>query len=335
MKELVLHIGSTKTGSSAIQHFMWDNRRAIESLGILYPEVGIAGVAHHILGAAVHPSAWRMHGAEFAKRDRPQYFNELVEGIGKAGEASSASRLLVSTEYLWGQFNETVFASMESLFRSFHVRLICYIRRQDGWLESTYAQSIKSGETRTFREWLLRYLDQGLGFCHYDRILRQWERYLPPDRIHVRLYEPDDNFTDSITDFLEFLGIRGQASLKVPSGDSNPSPTPIETEVIRLVNLSDLSPEQKQKLRHTLLRSSEKKHRYDSFHYLSADETIQLLKRYETGNAAVAKKYLKIESGSPFKRPLPNPGEWQSWEGPTADEAVSRIVRGIAGLIPA
>jgi len=334
MKELVLHVGATKTGSSAIQHFLLQNRAALEPLGVLYPDVGIAGNAHHIIAAAIHPSAWRMHQDAFAGKDRPAYFLQLVEQFKQAADESSAARAVMSSEYLWGQFHDAFYTPLQALAAAFEVRLLCYVRRQDDWLESTYAQSVKSGEGRSFREWLLRHLDQGPGFCHYDRILRQWERVVPAERIHVRVYDASNGVTDSVADLLDFLGIADRGTLALAAGSSNPSPLPHDTEMIRLINRSGLSEARKQNLRRVLLMGSAKKPPHAAFHYLSADETIQLLRRYEAGNAAVAKRYMGRADGQLFGRALPAPGEWPAWQGPSADECMARMLDLISHLLP-
>ena len=40
-KKLYLHIGMGKTGTTALQHFFWDNRDILAAKGICYPKVGI------------------------------------------------------------------------------------------------------------------------------------------------------------------------------------------------------------------------------------------------------------------------------------------------------
>lgn len=322
MKDLILHIGATKTGSSAIQRFLWENRSTLEAFGICYPDVGIASSAHHLLAAAIHPSAWKMHAGAFAGKDRGTYFRELVYRLQQIAATTPANTIFVSSEYLWGRFGQLFFSEIEILFRTFNVRLLCYIRRQDEWLESTYVQSVKSGDGRTFSEWLLANLDREAGFCHYDAILGQWEQIIPTERIHVRLYEPFKENYDSVSDVLDYLAIADRQAFIFSSEKANPSPMALDTEIIRLINRSNLPADKKLKLRNAVLRISKKKEPNARFSYLSADETIQLLKRYEAGNTTIAKKYFNSPSGQLFTRPLPKPGEWDAWRAPIIDESI-------------
>lgn len=334
MKELILHIGSTKTGSSAIQDFLWTNREALEAHGVLYPNIGIAGSAHHLLAAAIHPSAWHMHAADFAEKDRLACFNEFTRQVREEAEKSPANKVFLSSEYLWGRFDQTFFSRIQTLRESFEMRLLCYLRPQDDWLESTYVQCVKSGEGRTFREWLLANLDRPGAFCHYDAILQQWEQVFPPERIHVRPYEAAEGTTDSVDEVVDFLEISKPHAMVPLTRSSNPSPIPRDTEIIRLINRSALSPAKKEKARKNLLRNSKKKDPHTRFHYLSADETIELFKRYQRGNDAVAQKYSKSHAGPLFKRPPPKPAEWPAWREPTIDECMPSIVKLISELVP-
>ncbi len=47
--ELILHIGYSKTGTSAIQDFLYRNRKMLlRRYGILYPDIYIFDKAHHL-----------------------------------------------------------------------------------------------------------------------------------------------------------------------------------------------------------------------------------------------------------------------------------------------
>ena len=52
-KKLYLHIGMGKTGTTALQHFFWENRKALAAHDICYPELGVQSSAHHLLSPHV------------------------------------------------------------------------------------------------------------------------------------------------------------------------------------------------------------------------------------------------------------------------------------------
>ena len=59
--KITVHIGSTKTGSSALQMHLYSARSALEDVGVCYPDMGVKSNAHHVLFASAHPGAWGMH----------------------------------------------------------------------------------------------------------------------------------------------------------------------------------------------------------------------------------------------------------------------------------
>ena len=47
MKQLYIHIGTGKTGTSAIQEFLYNNRKELLSDGVRYVDAGIVKNNHH------------------------------------------------------------------------------------------------------------------------------------------------------------------------------------------------------------------------------------------------------------------------------------------------
>jgi len=82
--KITVHIGSTKTGSSALQMHLAQAREGLREFGVLYPEFGTKSNAHHVLFAAAHPGAWGMHKDVLAvnEDDRFAYF-VLVGNIAR------------------------------------------------------------------------------------------------------------------------------------------------------------------------------------------------------------------------------------------------------------
>src|SRR5687768_11764911 len=76
MKTIFLHIGSTKTGTTALQSFFSLNEARLKTAGIGYPRTGRSGVAHHKLAEVIL-------GRKTARR--PVY-RELREEIEAAPE---------------------------------------------------------------------------------------------------------------------------------------------------------------------------------------------------------------------------------------------------------
>jgi len=59
MRTLWFHIGTPKTGTSALQLFFNMNREKLLALGVTYPDFGLVGNCHHRLGASFYPPEHR------------------------------------------------------------------------------------------------------------------------------------------------------------------------------------------------------------------------------------------------------------------------------------
>lgn len=147
-----LHIGSTKTGSSALQHILYANRAALEEAGVLYPDIGIVSNAHHALLGSIHPGAWALH------KDRYdiEKFDYFRRGVGQAIEqalAKDCKHLVLSSEYFWGHFGPNVYATVREALSGCSVRVFCCLRDVRHWRESSYPQALKNGEMRDYKVW--------------------------------------------------------------------------------------------------------------------------------------------------------------------------------------
>jgi hypothetical protein len=137
MKKLILHIGTHKTGTSAIQVWLEQNRERL-----------------------------RTHGYWYGSTDRPpkpeipahtSLFWSLIEdnldfGAERAAiladfEASDCDTLILSNEGL-SQATFRKFEVLREFAETFEITVICFLRRQDYFLEAWWNQRCKQGEER-------------------------------------------------------------------------------------------------------------------------------------------------------------------------------------------
>ena len=193
--KITVHIGSTKTGSSALQMHLYSARSALEDVGVCYPDMGVKSNAHHVLFASAHPGAWGMHRDVLsAKEDeRFQYFVKTFSSILDYAERKNIGHLVLSSEYWWTLLPPRFHELVKLQFIEHDVRLVTCVRRQDRWLEASYLQDVKSGEDKPFDAWLAaRIGDQSMGGANYLKILNHWTETLLPVETVVIPYEFED-----------------------------------------------------------------------------------------------------------------------------------------------
>ena len=110
--KIVLHIGRHKTGSTAIQNFLFENRQVLlNRFGVLYPETGLIMGAHHLAAWSLQEPLTSPWALSIGFHEQAE---ELFPGIFQEAKTAGASTLLLSSE---------AFLSISSLDR-----LACLLR---------------------------------------------------------------------------------------------------------------------------------------------------------------------------------------------------------------
>jgi hypothetical protein len=140
LDEIIIHIGTEKTGTTAIQEFLRDNRRRLAKRGLLYPKsLGRAfGSQVELLGVA-HKSPWRH---DFGKvlgigcaADQHQFEQNLIDVMRRElAHRGRVNRILFSSEHFHSRPLEIErIRYLKDFLSPFtrRFRIIVYFRRQD------------------------------------------------------------------------------------------------------------------------------------------------------------------------------------------------------------
>lgn len=191
---LIVHIGTFKTGTTAIQRLLSDNRQFVESSqGILYPRTAeIPAGGHHNLVYELTGS-WK-HKPSLGG------FSQLKEEF----RGSSATSLVISAENLssYALANEKVAPAFADLANELDCKLkvICYVRPQWEYIDSYYSQGVKSGYTTcSFGSFVQSALSEDI--YDYEKVVEPWERLQAS--VSVRPYMG----RRTVADFIEQAGI--------------------------------------------------------------------------------------------------------------------------------
>lgn len=307
--KVLLHIGQSKTGTSAIQAFLTLNRLSLQEAGVLYPAVKVGGM-HIDLGAhnAVADSLVGM--SRFPHLNADQYFSQFF----KEAQRIDAKLLILSAEHFFGgEPRIWAVASDEEYFRLYRqklerlatylkghdVSLLVYLRPQLDWLASAACHTVRIDRLisdcsiyqndRQFFELMKPLL-------RYSALLDIWADVVQPSTFMVVPYTKNTLYEgSSISDFLHRTGLE-KMHFPFASADIqvNKSLTREYLEVKKILNLSPRSKNAERVIIRCLERLSEKSlesTRYGFSEDIRRDlesfivpENARLNERYRTGN---------------------------------------------------
>lgn len=286
----IIHIGAPKTGSTAIQRFLDENRERLAALGVLYPDVSLRGYGHHdlafLLGGG-YP-AWA------TPQDLP--LSELGEALRNAVKMAGTQTVLLSSEnfYLY-----PAPSALCGLLRSAgmsaedRISIICYLRRQDEAHVSWYNQTVKAqGNHADFTSSMRR--DHAL--WDYAERLKPWQAEFGTQAIMLRDYGAT-TADDVRTDFLAAIGL-SQASFDLPPIRPNGRINRDLLDFQRLINRLPLKVAQKRRYHKQLIALTEAtgdSGLFDDMPFLSPSAQAALLESYGASNTLVARTFLNRE----------------------------------------
>ena len=199
MKRLLLHIGTGKTGTSSIQNFLYENRsRLADDFGVYYPEFGLSATNH--FGEIIHA---HYPVVNWITRRRLKKLRAVVKELKSAGCELS----ILSCENFYHHFGKEDMDYVAEIFSDFKIEIVCYVRRQDLYMESAWKQQVKVGTLKgMFADFLQRHINAGyLGEVHanYYRMLKIWAAVFGLDAIHLKVFDKSEWINgDLIDDFL-------------------------------------------------------------------------------------------------------------------------------------
>ena len=238
---VVVHFGSSKTGSTYIQNFMEANKATLLSRGIWFPEIGLFTQT-----ARPHKQAGHVGFIREAIDGRPTFREYLEEGLRVFSSLNSAvgqiHTIVLSSEAFYLNRNSVHIARYLSGFR---IKAVGYFRRQDDWANSQYAEFVAGGAVGrialTFDEWIKEAKTrQRLNYFSY---LELWADVIGRNNITARVYDRA-NFVDGdiVNDFFATIG---QSSIlkdldSLPANLSNRFPFSAgQVEYLRIMNKRD------------------------------------------------------------------------------------------------
>lgn len=304
MRTLYVHIGTPKTATTSIQMFCVENQKVLNKqsysyplLDFVYPHVAHRRNGHFLVGWVYKPG-----GQEDVEKEQ-----ELWEkGLAMIHqEFEKYGNVILSDENIWHSSNGRKFPFWAKLMQDakehdYQVKVIVYIRRQDGLANSWLSQQVKEGwNTNATIKWDSFQRKTRKVVFNYYLLLEKIAEVTGRENIIVRIFDRKKFKGKDHTifsDFLEAIGVDYTDDFKITEEEANRSLTGNSQEILRIVNT--VLPDD-DKVR-TLVRQAAQdcenyKDPQNNFVMFSEEEFNKFMGRYEKWNEAIAKDYLHQE----------------------------------------
>ena len=207
-KTLVLHIGTHKTGTKALQAMLILNQQVLARQGIIVPNTGRFHESEDYDTPGHHALAW-----ELAK---PQPQQLLARTIDELVTASARTAVISSEEFHPLHHHVEMMSSLREAFAEAGYRtvVVIYLRAQARYAESIFQQHVRDGRNPSFANFIGEILahgrmevDNARFEFEYSHLLEALSISFGAENIVVRPYLPDRGPEHLHQDFLRVVGM--------------------------------------------------------------------------------------------------------------------------------
>ena len=304
--ELVFHIGMAKTGSTAIQRFLYENGNALKQYGWSYPNLKNELPNIEQCRFLKEKNGDLFHIYNYALVN-PKVFNKNWDILWKQVLKHLENwNVIISSEDLFNYSADFWERVREKYDR---IKAVVYLRRQDRFIESSWNELIKDTNCldKTFYEYVNDSTEMRQLNLEYKERLDEISSIIGKDNLIVRVYERKQFCGRKHTlesDFLSAIGIEPNWDDFIPCNTENLRLQGNYIEIKRLCNpLISMS-----KCTETNLAmyvdfgrvSGHFEGAGQGIGYFTSSERKKVLERFSLGNEETARKYLHREDGVLF-----------------------------------
>jgi hypothetical protein len=310
MNQLYIHVGTPKTGSSAIQAFLSLNNELLKKEGIIYPFLQDFSQPFQTSSG---------NGRLLCEHFKFKRENDI---IGVINDNLKEYNTLFSTEIIFSLIKNRDEDFIKFIKKS-NAKIIVYVRRFDEFIESSYIQSVKNNGCNIRISDYTEIEDPTISIINIIPILGK-------ENIIVRPYEKNQFYKNNIySDFLSIFKIEMNDNFILPEDIVNPSYSPDILEYKRLCNNLEFGGEsinlKKMKLKNIFSSISVKENCGKPFQnkkLLSIEYKVKIYKESEKYLNELSKIY--CNGNSFFKN---KPEDMDHYEPIIQDISVEKIIK--------
>jgi hypothetical protein len=296
----IIHIGTHKTGTSALQGFLAQHRDDLRNNGLSYPGRKLSGepmsTAHNFLALGLASGAVAAAGDAKVLFLSSEEFNRYV--LAPNGTFAEQAQVDMQDAYFAGSdkywhARRAYLSRLQEVFDGLDAELWITLRRPDNFCVSMYQQVVRM---RRYTKTVSEFSKSDFPLFHYEKQLDQWSAFFP--NIKVFVYEDDLEETGgSVGAYIKRLGNPIGATALRDAKFVNTASHPHMIDYLRLTNYFPL---RKLAMRNNLTkwgataRDPMFEERWDMLSVAERDAVIQ---RFSAANARIKQKFNVQVSG--------------------------------------
>ncbi|NOU46051.1 MAG: hypothetical protein HOO86_03205 [Bacteroidales bacterium] len=290
-KTLFIHIGTHKTGSTAIQNLLLLNKPELLKNGVLFP--GSSDDHYQITN-------------ELRESEKP-YLNRETQAYKIFTEIKSNlhyfDTFIISSEGFCENY-ELILPRLADIIAYFNlqidIKIIIFYRYQASNLESTYQQYVKQLSTRlkmTFRHFLELHCYSAV--FDYYLLLNCWSKYFDRNDMLILPFIANREKSNLYSTFLNAVNLQLTENYQLPTLDKiNKGFSNNSLDFLRWLNILEVDNVLFLKIS-DILKLRETNHQ-TNYNFLSRDEEDRVMQSYEKSNYLVATDFLNRSDGKLF-----------------------------------
>jgi hypothetical protein len=292
-KKLYIHIGTHKTGSSAIQASIQCNSTFLKRNDFSFLKYSLTHHPH-ILHSIDCENQTRL------KEEKTNLENEI--------SMISENNIILSCEEYFGDLSKSysdahsMAYKLSFVTKSYQKKIIIYLRRQDEFIESSYAQYIKEGASFSFCDFIKHDINNYQ--FNWFKLIGFYIDIFGKENVSIRPYEKKQLFEgDVVKDFYKIIGIDSLELLKKHKY-SNYGFTRSALEIARIYNKTYKTNNTKKMNLSNILQTRMHKNKFGEFNFFLYQERKKLLEYYKESNLKVAVEYLHQPQDMLYYEPI-------------------------------
>lgn len=234
-EKFVLHVGFHKTGTTALQHSLYDSAASLKKRGIFYPPT--SQKAHHLAAWSLTERTWGWKSRGGAKTS-PAVWTKFAKEINK-----KSGTVIASSEF-FSELGSEQILRIKNEIKANETQIVFTIRPLVKMLASSYQQYLKYGFKANYVDWLHDQLDDPTkskftpSFWQrnlHGESIAKWASVFGSQNVHVVVVD-DAQPNLLYEEFSKLIGLEAGTLTPAATG-TNRSLSAEEVEFLQMLNI--------------------------------------------------------------------------------------------------